>query len=113
MKYQLMAVSIFSLAIAIVIGSWFVSKELNRNVQVVMDKGVDEEITQEKQLLTQSELGSYLGVTDEELQMILPRIDENITTSSIPYIKIGTEFYFPVKAIDKWLLETEAIMFSR
>lgn len=33
-------------------------------------------------------------------------ISEKISKSMIPYIKVGNEFYFSVKAIDKWLVET-------
>lgn len=60
------------------------------------------ETTKKETLLTLSELGDYLGITEEEIKML---VSEDITKSQIPYIKIGNEFYFSVKAIDKWLTE--------
>lgn len=68
---------------------------------------------QDKQLLTQQELKEYLGITDEELAMIMPRGDESGTTSIIPNIKIGNRYYFPRSAIDNWLLEMETLSISR
>ncbi|MDC3414408.1 helix-turn-helix domain-containing protein [Terrihalobacillus insolitus] len=102
MKNNLIATSIFSLAIAIVIGSWFISSGLNNNGERILIEKNDMETTHETLLLTQSELGDYLGITEEEIQMF---ISEDIIKSGIPYIKIGNEFYFSVKAIDKWLVE--------
>ncbi len=67
---------------------------------------------QEHQLLSHLELKEYLGINDEQLEKILPKKDGDVTTSEIPYIKIGYETYFPVKAIDKWLTETEAETFQ-
>ncbi|TYS13504.1 hypothetical protein FZC78_21305 [Rossellomorea vietnamensis] len=101
MKNDLISLSIFSLAIAIVIGSWFISNGLSNS-------GVhtDAEEVQQEQLLTQSELGEYLGLTEEEIKMF---ISEDISKSMIPYIKVGNEFYFSVKAIDKWLVETGSL----
>ncbi|WLR46609.1 helix-turn-helix domain-containing protein [Halobacillus litoralis] len=103
MKNNLMATSIFSLAIAIVIGSWLISSGLNNNGEQMGNEKNNTETPQEEQLLTLSELGDYLGVTEEEVQMF---VNEDVTKSQIPYVKIGNEFYFSVKAIDKWLTET-------
>jgi hypothetical protein len=30
--------------------------------------------------------------------------------SLIPYVKVGNTTYFPVKAVDSWLLKTEAVI---
>jgi hypothetical protein len=99
MKDNLVATSIFSLAIAIVIGSWLISGGLNNSEA---QKENDTESTQKKLLLSQSELADYLGLTEEEIQMF---VSEDVTKSLIPYIKVGNEFYYSVKAIDKWLVE--------
>ncbi|WP_138419425.1 helix-turn-helix domain-containing protein [Aquibacillus sediminis] len=103
MKNNLIAMSIFSLAIAIVIGSWLISSGLHNNGEQMVNEKNYTETTKKEPLLTQSELGDYLGITDEETQLL---ISEDVTKSLIPYIKIGNEFYFSVKAIDKWLIET-------
>lgn len=102
MKNHLIATSIFSLAIAIVIGSWLISSGLNNTGEQMGNEKNNTETAQEEQLLTLSELGDYLGVTEEKVQMF---VSEDVTKSQLPYIKIGNEFYFSVKAIDKWLTE--------
>ncbi|SDQ05541.1 helix-turn-helix domain-containing protein [Virgibacillus salinus] len=106
MKNNLIATSIFSLALAIVIGSWIISNGLNNSGAQAIDDEENVETAQEKLLLTQSELGDYLGITEEQVQMF---VSEDITKSVIPYVKIGEEYYFSVKAIDKWLLETRVL----
>ncbi len=63
------------------------------------------------QLMSHLELQEYLGINGEELSKILPREEDNVIKSKIPYIKIGYKFYFPVNAIDKWLTKTEAETF--
>ena len=113
MQKNLIAVSIFSLAIAIIVGSLFISDGLNNSETQMVNEEKNGETTQEKQLLTQTELRNYLGITEEELSMILPSQEGNVTTSEIPYIRLGNKFYFSVKAIDKWLLETEVVTISR
>lgn len=62
MKNNLIAMSIFSLAIAIVIGSWLISNGLNNSAV-----HTEAEEVQQEQFLTQSELGEYLGLTEEEI----------------------------------------------
>ncbi|GEN52317.1 hypothetical protein HFA01_05790 [Halobacillus faecis] len=58
------------------------------------------------------ELQRYLSINDEQLEMVLPEKEGNVTKSNIPYIQFGYKYYFPVKAIDKWLTETEAETFK-
>ncbi|WLD94556.1 hypothetical protein [Alkalihalobacillus sp. AL-G] len=56
MKDSFIAISIFSLAIAIIIGSWLISNGSNdKKVQFVHEETSDLEKNKEKQLLTQSE----------------------------------------------------------
>lgn len=109
MKGNLTAFSIFTLAIAIVIGSWLVSNGLKAEEPYKEES--DAWKIQEKELLTQFELAEYLGITAEEVQMLLPLEVEGSITSSIPFIKIGNVYYFPIKGIDKWLTETKAVVF--
>jgi hypothetical protein len=103
------------LGICILAGAWIVSNALNNNGNQKTVGPVDQVTVvtpQEHQLLSHLELKEYLGINDEELEKILPKKEENVTTSEIPYVKIGYTTYFPVKAIDKWLTETEAETFQ-
>lgn len=107
-KINVVAVSIFLLAIAIVLNGWLISSKLHVEEQ---QDAEDSSIMTEKQLLTQSELGKYLGITEEELEKVMPKTSNGVTTSSIPYILIGERYYFPVKGVDRWLTETEVESF--
>lgn len=88
MKNNLTALSIFCLAVSIVIGSWMLSRQ--SSPQPV--------------LLTHSELASYLGVSLLEAEQLGPA-DEGpgSLTSVLPYLRIGNNVYFPKAAVDKWL----------
>ncbi|UOR13707.1 hypothetical protein [Halobacillus amylolyticus] len=112
MKQRAVSLSLIFLGICILVGAWMVStsinnedksqKELNQ-VKVVTDTN--------KQLMGHLELGEYLGINEEQLAKLLPKKDGNVTKSKIPYIQIGYEYYYPVKAIDKWLTEMESETF--
>jgi hypothetical protein len=107
--------SLLFFGICVLAGAWMVSNALNNNSHQKAVGPVDQ-ITmvppKEHQLLSHLELKDYLGINDEQLEKILPKKDGDVTTSEIPYIKIGYTTYFPVKAIDKWLTETEAETFQ-
>lgn len=50
-------------------------------------------------MLTESEVAQYLGVTLVEVTMLIQQTD-------IPFIQVYKIKYFPVDALDKWLLES-------
>lgn len=104
MKNNLVSLSIFSLAVCFVIGCWLISDSLSAK------KNYNTKETQH-QLLTKSEVAKYLGISPEEVQKLteIPN-GENSFTSEIPHIKIDKTDYYPKKAIDKWLLDTELIV---
>ncbi|MGN7403558.1 helix-turn-helix domain-containing protein [Cytobacillus praedii] len=104
MKNNLVSLSIFSLAVCFVIGCWLISDSLSGK------KNYNTKETQQ-QLLTKSEVAKYLGISPEEVQKLteIPN-GENSFTSEIPHIKIDKTNYYPKKAIDKWLLNTELIV---
>ncbi|MFI8685791.1 hypothetical protein [Rossellomorea sp. NPDC077527] len=115
MKQTTINFSLIFLGVCVLAGAWMVSNALNHNGNQKAVGPVDQVTVitpQEHQLLSYLELKEYLGISDEQLGKILPKNDGDITTSEIPYIKIGYETYFPVKAIDKWLTETEAQTFQ-
>lgn len=104
MKNNLFALSIFSLAVSFVIGCWLISNSLSGI------KNYNKKETQH-QLLTKSEVANYLGISSEEVQKLTEITNgENSFTSGIPHIKIDKIDYYPKKAIDKWLLDTQLIV---
>lgn len=64
-------------------------------------KELNKEAIPEKQLLSESELASYLGVYDDELNKLITKDD------TVPFIKIEDVVYYPKMAIDEWLLTGE------
>ncbi|MET3195678.1 helix-turn-helix domain-containing protein [Bacillus sp. OAE603] len=102
MKSNLVALSICFLGICIVIGSWIIPNALSIQPTVETKHSV------QHQLLTQSELVNYLGLSKEEIQQLTELSDGgDVYTSELPHIKIGSKFYYPKSAIDKWLLNVE------
>ncbi|PGL68873.1 helix-turn-helix domain-containing protein [Bacillus sp. AFS055030] len=100
MKNYVIAISIFLLGICIVIGSWMISRGLKTEVSAKQ--------AVQHQLLTQSELVEYLGLSKEEIQKLTELSNgDGSYTSELPHIKIGYEFYYPKSAIDKWLLNVQ------
>lgn len=101
-KSNLIACSIFCLAICFVIGSWLLSTSLKN--------GSPQPTTQsaQHQLFTQPEVAEYLGISIAEVQKIteIPN-GQNSYTSEIPHIKIDNNVYYPKKAIDRWLQNVE------
>lgn len=104
MKDNLVALSIFVFAVCFVIGCWLISDSLSGK------KNYNTKETQQ-QLLTKAEVANYLGISTVEVQKLteIPNGD-NSFTSEIPHIKIDKTDYYPKKAIDKWLLNTELIV---
>ena len=105
MKNNLISISIFSLAISIVIGSWLVANA-NKNVYPSQTFQEENDVKEEvKKLLTQEELASYLGLSVEESKKLGPVGGPPTSTSVLPYIKIVDKVYYSKDAIDKWLVE--------
>ncbi|KQL32833.1 hypothetical protein AN960_22950 [Bacillus sp. FJAT-25509] len=102
MKNYIIAISIFLLGICIVIGSWMISNGMGTKVSTSLS------VQHQHQLLTQSELVDYLGLSKEEIQKLTELDDgEGSYSSELPHLKIGSEFYYPKSAIDKWLVNVE------
>lgn len=102
MKNNLVALSIFCFAVCFVIGSLLISNSLsNKSTQPIKQ-------TVQPQLLTQSEIADYLGISIIEVQKLTEIPDgQNSYISEIPHIKIENTVYYPKKAIDRWLLNVE------
>jgi hypothetical protein len=102
MKNNLVALSIFCLAVSIIIGSWLISNGLSNKKELKTTQ------TTQNQLLTQSELAEYLGLSIEEVRKLGPVQYGHDIQSMLPYIKIGDTIYFSKEAVDKWLRNNEA-----
>ena len=108
MKNNLIAISVFSLAISIVVGSWLISNGLSAdtlkqaNQIELKEKNVEDD---KKKLFTQEELAWYLGLSIEESRRLGPIGEGGTQTSILPFIKIGEKVYYSKEAIDQWLIE--------
>ncbi|KHE71793.1 hypothetical protein [Halobacillus sp. BBL2006] len=114
MKQYTISRSLVFLGLCILAAAWIMASALNDKAEARDQNEVSQaniNIQKEDQLMNHLELKGYLGLSDEQLEKILPKKEDNVTKSKIPYIKIGYEYYFPVKAIDQWLTETEAETF--
>lgn len=101
MNKNLTALSIFCLAVSIVIGSWLISNSLKVSRQAVKIQTSSHLRTT---LLTESELASYLGLSLYEVKELGPvSVSTGDTQSVLPYLKIGDKVYFPKVGVDKWL----------
>ncbi|KPL60977.1 hypothetical protein [Rossellomorea vietnamensis] len=114
MKQLSTNISLIILGVCILIGAWMISNALqNSNSHITDDQvTVNMNSTEGPQLLSSMELKDYLGISKEQLEMLYPRKEDDVIISEIPYIKMGYEYYFPVKAIDRWLEETEGKTFQ-
>ncbi|MFS1518685.1 helix-turn-helix domain-containing protein [Bacillus sp. SCS-151] len=130
MKDNVLAISLFSLAICVVIGSLFISNGLKESSRLLADhlQTIDLQSTiqltenktnstepstdssSENQLLTPEQFGDYLGISEDQVNLFLP--DSN-GDSPIPYVKIGSRVYFPKTAVDKWLVNVETFTISK
>lgn len=112
MKQVNVLISLVIPGLCILAGFWMVADSIdNHAASQDGSEQVKGNTVTEAQLMSHLELKEYLGINEEQLAKILPKKDGNVTTSKIPYIKIGYEYFFPVKAIDKWLTEAEAEIF--
>ncbi|MFD2212678.1 hypothetical protein [Metabacillus endolithicus] len=105
MKVNIFVVSVCLLACSLLVSSFIISNAITNSYGGKKGK---EEVYSDHALMTKNDLEVYLGLTDEEVSRLLPKAEDDVTASEIPYLLIGDTYYFPAKAIDKWLQETEA-----
>ena len=105
MKSNIVALAIVSLGICFVIGSWLIADGLHalnetNTKQIVEQK----DFSQQPQFMTTKELAEYLGIPQEEVYKLGPSVGgDYVTTSILPFVKIGNKVYFSKIAIDEWL----------
>jgi excisionase family DNA binding protein len=96
LKNYAIALSIFCLAISIVIGSLFISKGLSSQ-----HKSSNVTISTSHKLLTLQQVSSYLGISQNEVLKFITTKDHEID-NEIPHIKIGNKYYFNKQAVNNW-----------
>lgn len=111
---KLLSISIFALALSIVISASIISKGIENkgryiaegisqaanNIEVnINDSSFNKE--NNKDVFTQGDASVYLGISQERLMQIL-----NNEKSRIPYVKVGENFIFSKNALDKWIEES-------
>lgn len=106
MKNNFVAISICWFAVCFVIGSWLISNGLSNQTLKLSNKS--EKLPFQHQLLSESEVANYLGISMDEVQKLTKIPDgENSYRSEIPHIEIENKTYYSKNAIDKWLLNVE------
>ena len=112
-KFLLNNFSQIFLGVCVVASAWMISNAKYENGSQKANEPVTVSMntTEQPQLMNGIELKRYLGINDEQLDMIYPKKEDGVVTSNIPYIKLGYEYYFPVKAIDRWLTDMEVETF--
>ncbi len=117
MKNNLIALSIFCLALSFVMGSWLIAKGLNEIAIRVKEVYLTTETTNETtqpQMFKKSGLAIYLGLSEDEVEKLGPvPYGNNGITSELPYLQIGSTVYYPKEAIDKWLQNDMKITITR
>jgi hypothetical protein len=111
LKENMLTISVFCLAISIIISSSIFTKGVRvglsnigsgvnnglNNISSNINSSNDYERT-EKENFDLSEARLYLRLSEDELKGLVNNRD-----SGIPYIKIGYKYVFNKKALDKWL----------
>ncbi|KKI91369.1 hypothetical protein WQ54_15205 [Bacillus sp. SA1-12] len=105
MQNKALVISIFSLGLFIFIGSLIISNSI-KQIEIQGQNQIEQK--QKKQLLSASELAEYLGISDTELSNLLS-FENNPGPGEIGIssIEINGKLYYPVKAVDEWLLTGE------
>lgn len=113
-KDKLLPISIFCLAISIVIGTSSISKGIENKGRFIADGisnglyDISNTINQnninkqeEKNNLNLYDAAEYLGISQDVLMQIM-----NKEETKIPYIKFGNDYIFSKSALDKWVEES-------
>lgn len=110
-KEKLLPISIFCLAISLIISASIISNGMDNNGRFIGDGisqglfNISNTVSQEnnnnldsKDILSLYDAVIYLDVTEEKLMQVINNED-----SKIPYVKIGSDFMFSKNALDKWV----------
>lgn len=111
-KEKLLPISIFSLAISLIISTSIIANSIENNGRfvgegisqglfnysnVINEENINNNLDK-KEVLRLSDAATYLGITEERLMQVINKEEANI-----PYVKIGDDFIFSKNALDKWV----------
>lgn len=113
-KDKILPISIFSLAISIIISAYLISKGMENKGRFIAD-GISNGLYNTSNTINSNSYNNienggifnltsaakYLGLSEERLMQIM-----NNEESKIPYIKVGSDFIFSKNALNKWVEET-------
>ena len=117
-KKNLLPMSIFALAISIVIGSLIISRSISwsgENIRGGLSQGahyINEAINnsvssnyyeEERSNINFEEAAAYLGISQAELMLLV-----NKEEYDIPCVKINGAYIFNKEGLDKWVQESKA-----
>ena len=110
-KEKLLPISIFCLSLSIIISALIISNGMQNNGRFIGDgvssgiNNINNTVNKEmsnneisKEAYNLFEASAYLGISQEKIMDVI-----NNKESGIPYIKIGADYIFSKKALDKWL----------
>ncbi|GAA0750976.1 hypothetical protein [Clostridium sartagoforme] len=110
-KEKLLPISIFCLAISLIISASIISNGMQNNGRFIGDGisqglfNINNAISEKnnnnldsKDILSLYEAAEYLGITQDRLMQVI-----NHEESEIPYIKVSESFIFSRNALDKWV----------
>ncbi|WP_394190862.1 helix-turn-helix domain-containing protein [Paenisporosarcina quisquiliarum] len=109
MKNNFIAISIVSLGICILIGSWLIADGLSEVNKPLPITTIEQADFSKAHLMTTKEVANYLGIDQEEMVKLGPVGGEGYSSSILPYVKIGNKVYYSRLAIDMWLQNGESI----
>ncbi|MFS0781021.1 hypothetical protein [Bacillus sp. 1P06AnD] len=111
MKSYIIAGSIVSLALCLLMGCWMISHAIIEYAEVHAKAIANERPkTKVTSLMTEKEAASYLGISETELKLLGP--NRNSTGSSesyLPYLQIGNKIYYSLPALNEWLLKDSSL----
>lgn len=109
-KEKLLPISIFCLAISLIISASIISNGMDNNGRFIGDGisqglfNISNTVSQgnnnnldSKDILSLDEASQYLGITQERLTQLIIKDD------SIPYVQISGKIIFSKNALDKWV----------
>ena len=116
LKERILTISIFCLAVSIIISANIIANGMKTNGDYVstglsnMSQGLNSiarttynindqtSVAMKRHTYNLNTAAGYLGITEGQLKSITDNKDSNI-----PHVKIGTEYIFSKSALDKWL----------
>ena len=97
-----MPISIFCLAISIVLGSWLILRGLS-------EQGT--EFQTNRCLVSEQEIADYIGLSTSEVEKLMSVKGREIS-NGIPYLKIDNKIYFNKKAVNEWVENIKGLSIS-